>query len=112
MEPKLDQSKKIWRFLICVPSLRTMSQTETTLRTVICLNCMAYTSDHCTARCPKIKCKLCGKFEHVKKDCPKLKKLKNNVHKDFTTQTLEEDKDLDVSYGAHCEVCKQRPLKN
>ena len=75
-----------------------MLRQQATLQFVICFNCMAYTSDHCTARCPKISCKFCKKIGHIRKDCPKLA-LKHKIHKEFTTATLEEDKDLDVRYG-------------
>ena len=75
---------------------------ETDLK-VICLNCMAFTSDHCTARCPSIKCKLCKMYGHVKRDCPKIK----HVNKDYSNGTHEQDEDLIVYWGGHCDVCKQ-----
>ena len=70
---------------------------------VICMNCMAMVNDHCTARCPKIKCKLCSKFGHVKRDCPRLK----SKIKDYTKEKHEKDNDLIVYWGGHCDVCKQ-----
>ena len=82
------------------PRRSSLSSQETK---VICLNCMKYTSDHCTARCPSIKCKMCGKFGHVKKDCPKV------THKirDYKKEQHEKDDDLMVYWGGHCDVCKQ-----
>ena len=62
-------------------------------------------------RCPKNKCKYCGRIGHVRKDCPKLK-LKHKINKDYTTETMEQDTDLDVSYGAHCEICKNSARNN
>ena len=64
---------------------------------------MAMVNDHCTARCPKIKCKLCSKFGHVKRDCPRLK----SKIKDYTKEKHEKDNDLIVYWGGHCDVCKQ-----
>ena len=80
---------------------------ESSILKVICLSCMAFSSDHCTARCPTIKCKLCKKYGHVKKDCPKLE----HVIKDYTRRTSEHDEDLIVYWGGHCDVCKQGAAK-
>ena len=67
------------------------------------LNFFSYSSDHCTARCPSIKCKVCGKHGHKKRDCPKLK----HDIKDYTKETSELDDDLLIYWGGHCDVCKQ-----
>ena len=56
---------------------------------VICLNCQAF-KDHCTAKCPYIKCKSCKKQGHVYNECPKklghvLKKLEDTTpHKELS----------------------------
>ena len=38
---------------------------------VICLNCKAY-SKHCTAKCPYVKCRSCGKIGHLINECPDI----------------------------------------
>merc|ERR1719510_296343 len=82
---------------------QSVSTTQANEVKVICMNCMAMVNDHCTARCPKIKCKLCSKFGHVKRDCPRLK----SKIKDYTKEKHEKDNDLIVYWGGHCDVCKQ-----